>query len=422
MTHDEARVLLPSYAVGALDMAVAATVRAHLATGCRECLQEVFRRPAEQARASKPSRAAISDAVAVDALPIATPRVASPTSAPAADRNRWLQLSAVGVVVLVGLAGWATSQQRFHDARIADEIRQLNARLAELEPMRADLADRLAKTTHELAELRDRYDGERHRSATVADDLQHPHDLASADSAETPAEPVESAKPAGDIRFADGALSVHVRDVSLAEIMDEISRQSGLTVRGQLAERAVSAQFENLLLPKALRRLLRDQNFVLAYDEKRHPRILNLIGGPATGTASAPSREPQGPVAPVAMKSTTADEPQSSVKRKSKRHKMTASSLPKLIDRGVRNKDRRVRAEAWRAVIELLQADPELSSAGSNALGDFVGDVASDRADEALFYAATEAREDRLRHKAAALWQKLHDPPPAPADPQPADD
>ena len=107
MTHDEARVLLPSYAVGALDMAVDATVRAHLATGCRECLQEVFRRPAEQVRASKPSRAAISDAVAVDALPTATPQVAPATTAPAADRNRWLHVSAVGgVVVLAVLAGW----------------------------------------------------------------------------------------------------------------------------------------------------------------------------------------------------------------------------------------------------------------------------------------------------------------------------
>ncbi len=58
-------------------------------------------------------------------------------------------------------------------------MRRLSARLAELEPMRAELADRLAKVTHELDELRDHYDSDRPQEATVAENLERPQAAAS---------------------------------------------------------------------------------------------------------------------------------------------------------------------------------------------------------------------------------------------------
>src|SRR5207247_5363439 len=45
VTHDEAAGLLPGYAAATLDLADAARVRAHLASGCADCLRELFGRP-----------------------------------------------------------------------------------------------------------------------------------------------------------------------------------------------------------------------------------------------------------------------------------------------------------------------------------------------------------------------------------------
>jgi hypothetical protein len=91
-------------------------------------------------------------------------------------------------------------------------------------------------------------------------------------------------------------------------------------------------------------------------------------------------------------------------------------SLLGLIDTGVLHRDRAVRGEAWRAAVNELQNDPELRSAivgalGGNddsSLGDFVLGIADERAQEALFYLATQARNSALRNKAATLLHELH--------------
>jgi hypothetical protein len=429
VTHDEARILLKSYGAGALDMAIATSVRTHLTSGCRECLDEVLRSPLHGVDTPKERiTTSIHDAVidtAVLELPSEVPFVTPTEHAAPTPRRLSLLAPLAGLVVLLAIASWATSQLKSRDARIADELNRLSARLVELEPMRADLSDRLATVTRELDELRERYDRERHRSVTVEEDLEPTRSPASIDAANARADVAEPAEPAWVIQYAEGTVTVRLTNVSLAEVLDEISRQSGITIRGNLAApRAVSAEFENVPLLKAFRRLLREQNFVLAYDAQRRPRALNLLGGMGTsaptGSTSETARESRPPAAPMAMKSTTASEQRLASHQPELPAKMSSAALPQLIDTGVRHEDRRVRADAWRAVIELLQADPELRAAGPNALGEFVSDVASDRADEALFYAATEAHKSRLRHKAAALWQQLRDRPPASADPPPA--
>src|SRR6185503_6007687 len=43
VNHEDLNSLLPRYAVGDLDEAEAVAVRAHLATGCEQCLASVFR-------------------------------------------------------------------------------------------------------------------------------------------------------------------------------------------------------------------------------------------------------------------------------------------------------------------------------------------------------------------------------------------
>jgi hypothetical protein len=92
-----------------------------------------------------------------------------------------------------------------------------------------------------------------------------------------------------------------------------------------------------------------------------------------------------------------------------------AMTLQQLIDTGVLSADPAVRAQAWRTAVNQLQNDSELRAAITGmlgesddaALGDFVLGVADDRAQEALFYLATQASGSTLREKAAALLHEL---------------
>ncbi len=80
------------------------------------------------------------------------------------------------------------------------------------------------------------------------------------------------------IKFVNDRLSVKVHEVALRELLQEIARQSGLSVMfsGPLEDR-VSLEFHELSLDKGLRRILRQQNFVVEYAEptgKERPSAL----------------------------------------------------------------------------------------------------------------------------------------------------
>lgn len=77
--------------------------------------------------------------------------------------------------------------------------------------------------------------------------------------------------------FADGYLTIQVRDVPLGELLDEIARQSGLTVmRYVVLDRKVTLEFHRLALEQGLRRILRHSSFVLEYTVTQ-PRTLWIL-------------------------------------------------------------------------------------------------------------------------------------------------
>lgn len=68
------------------------------------------------------------------------------------------------------------------------------------------------------------------------------------------------------VRFTDGYLSVQVEAVSLHALLDEVARQSGLTVTGYVApDEKVTLEFHQLPLREGLERILRHRSFVLQY-------------------------------------------------------------------------------------------------------------------------------------------------------------
>jgi hypothetical protein len=411
VTHDAACTLLAGYTAGALDLATAAAVRGHLASGCRACLRVVLGVPARQALAATPEPR--TAAPAVSASPTVT------VMAPAARRV----VSPLAIIgLLVAITGVALFATRARDVRFAAELRLLSTRLAELSFDRADLSARLAAATRELDDARKAEPQREAAQAAISDAVR-------ADRRDAEIEAPPSRPPAADpdfaVHYADDTLSVRVVDAPLADVLRAISAQSGIAIRGQLSDaRATTVEFERLPLPKALRRLLRDQNFKLVYEAEHHPRLLELLSAPGGSRYASEWMMVAPPGPPPDLLDPTLDSNVASLSQQravpidgalAETHGTGSMTLQQLIDTGVLHADPAVRAQAWRAAVNQLQNDPELRSAITGmlgepddaSLGDFVLGIADDRAQEALFYLATQANGSTLRNKAAALLHEI---------------
>jgi hypothetical protein len=94
------------------------------------------------------------------------------------------------------------------------------------------------------------------------------------------------------IQFTNDQLTVNVKDMALTELLQEIERQSGLTLMSYKSlEDRITMQFHQLPLDVGLRRILRQQNFVMAYAQQiedgkstvRRPRKLWIFPGGEKG-------------------------------------------------------------------------------------------------------------------------------------------
>jgi hypothetical protein len=109
------------------------------------------------------------------------------------------------------------------------------------------------------------------------------------------------AAPSGRvIRYDHDTLTVRLSSVPMSEVLAELERQTGATVRGELSEtRDVSAEFDDVPLPQALARLLGEQNFALVYGDGGRLRAVSLL---PSGRAAGPrpvSPTPTSTVPPV---------------------------------------------------------------------------------------------------------------------------
>jgi hypothetical protein len=84
------------------------------------------------------------------------------------------------------------------------------------------------------------------------------------------------------IQFVDNHLTVKVKDVSLVWLLQEIARQSGLTLEySESLEERVTIQFHHLPFEEGLRKILRQQNFALAYVQERQEKNQSTALRPA---------------------------------------------------------------------------------------------------------------------------------------------
>src|SRR5256886_8460707 len=155
-------------------------------------------------------------------------------------------------------------------------------------------------------------------------------------------------------------------DLPNSEILEELARQSGAEIRGQVREpREVTADFKSVPLPEALARLLGEQNFALVYRKGGRLKAVRLLGddqagAPTTTTLPATPAAPfpgslaelidRHPPVPVAGQLADALGAQS-------------ATLRQLLELSLHHEDPAVRTEALRTGIATIEKEPALRAA-----------------------------------------------------------
>jgi putative zinc finger protein len=135
VTHEDLRARLPQYAAGELAGDDADVVRRHLATGCVECLEDVFRRPVGQPLARTPSEPAV--------------RVERRNPRPRGGRRLLTGAVVVLALALAALAGWTITELRQREIAARDDAARLTARLSDEASKGAVLAERVTSLERE---------------------------------------------------------------------------------------------------------------------------------------------------------------------------------------------------------------------------------------------------------------------------------
>ena len=221
------------------------------------------------------------------------------------------------------------------------------------------------------------------------------------------------------IQYSKDALTVHLTNVPVAEVLDEIARQSGAEIRGQVrSDGDVTAQFDAVPLPEALHRLLGDQNFALVYGDGGKLKSVRLLGGTSGQTAAPVPVMPavQPPPSSAGLATLVANHAPVAVNdRLAQTVGAPNATLQQLFEIGTRNEDAGLRAEAIRTMVSTLETDPglraavigELGTIDDGALSAILRGAAGEHAEEVAMQVLTQSRASEIRVKASSVLQRL---------------
>ena len=234
--------------------------------------------------------------------------------------------------------------------------------------------------------------------------------------------------------FKDDRVTVRVHGVPVRDILEEIARQSGADIRGEVRRpRAVSVEFEHILLTDALGRLLGEQNFTLTYDDTGGLRAVELLGGPEAAVAkhdeNAPGAKKGDKRWPPTEEARHALENLETFARRPDPIRVTGRladalgtktpTVGQLIEASPHHEDPRVQERAIITVLRTLESDPQTRSALVTAIDAFedqrlltvVNETARDPEHAELFVAriARSAQQSEIRARAGAVLQQLRE-------------
>jgi hypothetical protein len=218
------------------------------------------------------------------------------------------------------------------------------------------------------------------------------------------------------VQYADGRLTVDLRDADLADVLGEVARQARLEVHGTLTAQRLSVRLEAVPLVDALPRLLQGQSFALTYDRAGGLKGVRFLGSstapwwvpvPET-TASTPEVEQSGALAashrPVQVSGLLASALGAEV-----------ADFSTIMGVALRSGDERLRADALQVGLRVLDAEPELRAEVQRtldrlddaSLAAWLTEVARDHAEEVARRTARLARSRPLRRRARAVGRLL---------------
>ena len=222
------------------------------------------------------------------------------------------------------------------------------------------------------------------------------------------------------IRYERDTLTVHVTSMPVTEVLDELGRQSGAKIQGQMRDpRVLSVEFEAVPLADALHRLLGDQNFALVYGNEGQLKSVRLLGGPQAvpaAPATAAASPANQPAAPASVMDALANHPPIPVTgRLGDVIGGHDATLLQLADLGVHHADATVRAQAARAFIAAVDTDPtlrasvltQLNAMDEGTLSNLLRNAAGAHAEEVAMQILANARATEIRSKASAVLQRL---------------
>ena len=238
------------------------------------------------------------------------------------------------------------------------------------------------------------------------------------------------------IEYHNDRVTVRVHGVPVREILEEIARQGGADIRGEVRRpRAVSVEFEDILLTDALGRLLGEQNFTLTYDDTGGLRAVELLGGPEAAVAKHDENAPGTKAGDKKWKWPPTEEARHALEnletfaRRPDPIRVTGRladalgtktpTVGQLIEASSHHEDPRVQERAIITVLRTLESDPQTRSALVTAIDAFedqrlltvVNETARDPEHAELFVAriARSAQQSEIRTRAGAVLQQLRE-------------
>ncbi len=222
--------------------------------------------------------------------------------------------------------------------------------------------------------------------------------------------------PAGLIQYRNDALTVRLTGAPLSDVLEEICRQSGAEMRGQIREpREVTADFQSVPLPEALARLLGEQGFALVYGKGGRLKAVRLLGGSQLVADPAPPVAQQPPFPGSLPELIDHHPPVPVAGRLAEVLGAQSATLGQLLDLSLHHADADVRTEALRTGMATVEAEPELRSAviaelnnaDSALLSTLLRASASEQAEDLATQVLRVSHAPEIRLKASSVLQRL---------------
>jgi hypothetical protein len=224
------------------------------------------------------------------------------------------------------------------------------------------------------------------------------------------------------VTFRNDRLSLYVERAPVRDLMNEIARQTGAEVSGEMPEGAlVSARFDDVPLRDAFERLYGRKNFTLNYDNEGRLRRITLLGAPLPPAAGGhaerawPFDDHVKRSADLAWAFMSADTRYPVRGRLAAAIGADSATFRDLAIAAARNEDPRVRALGLKRALEAVRSNRQVREAIMVALRDLPDDAiarlarqfAQENAEEFVRRIARGGGEEELRTRVTPIVAQL---------------